>query len=369
MATPLTPDQFVNALRAEGLRVVTVSEWRTHNRNHKGAWGPVHGIMFHHTAGGSSGAVDYCYEGSSELPGPLCQGVVTKDGTVYVISAGRSNHAGGGDPNVLAAVTDERYGDRPPVPHQHQGTAGAVDGNAHFYGFECVNMGDGKDQWPAVQVEAMVRAGAALSRAYGWTEKSNIAHREWSDYKPDPAGPGMPGMPEFRARIKERLARGPSWSPGTTAPVPPATGTPMTAPARSLLKRSEDLTLLENIPQTVYWTTEYPDDANGHGEGGKTVGTNIRYSAVINLRIAGLGREEVVEVYAAEEDANGVLMGESEIRSQIAGRAEGYHPVAVSVPVIGSVANRLVFRVLSRSPFPVTVEEAWLSMQSWPLNA
>ena len=89
MATPLTPDQFVNALRAEGLRVVTVGEWRTHNRNHKGPWGPVHGVLMHHTAGGSSGAVDYCYDGSSDLPGPLCQGVITKDGTVHVISAGR----------------------------------------------------------------------------------------------------------------------------------------------------------------------------------------------------------------------------------------------------------------------------------------
>ena len=368
MAVPLTPDQFVNALRAEGLRVVTVGEWRTHNRNHKGPWGPVHGVLMHHTAGGSSGAVDYCYDGSSDLPGPLCQGVITKDGTVHVISAGRSNHAGGGDPNVLAAVKDERYGDRPPVPHQHQGSAGAVDGNPHFYGFECVNFGDGKDPWPAAQVDAMVRAGAAVSRAYGWTEKSVIAHREWSDQKPDPAGPGMPGMPEFRARIKERLAHGPSWSPGTT-PAPPATGTPMTAPARSLLQRTENLTLLENVPQTIYWTIEYPDDANGHGEGGKTVGSNIRYSAVVNLRLAGLGDGQVVEVYAAEEDANGVLLGESEIRHQIRGRELGYHPIAESAPVIGSVANRLVFRVVSRSPQPVTVEEAWLSMQSWPLNA
>lgn len=366
MAIPLTPDQLVAALRAEGCRVVEVGSWRTHNRNHKGPWGPVHGVMDHHTAGGSSGAVEYCYSGSAELPGPLCHGVITKDGTVHLISAGRSNHAGGGDPNVLAAVKDEWYTDRPPVPHQHQGTAGAVDGNPHFYGFECVNMGDGKDPWPAVQVEAMVRANAALCRAHRWTEKSVIAHREWSDYKPDPAGPGMPSMPAVRARIKERLAHVPSWSPDTPGPVPPTTGTLMTKPNRSLLQRTEDMTLMPGVAQTVYWTTEYPDDANGHGEGGKTVGSNIVYDGVLNLRLSGLGEGSFVEVYAAEEDASGVLMGESEIRHAVRGWGTGHPVPPESVPVHGHVTGRLVFRLISRASVPVTVDEAWLSLHSWP---
>ena len=37
----------------------------------------------------------------------------------------------------------------------HGGSAGAVDGKARFYGFECVNRGDGKDPWPAAQLDAM----------------------------------------------------------------------------------------------------------------------------------------------------------------------------------------------------------------------
>ena len=37
MGTPLTADQLVAALRAEGCRVVEYKDWRTHNRNHKGA--------------------------------------------------------------------------------------------------------------------------------------------------------------------------------------------------------------------------------------------------------------------------------------------------------------------------------------------
>lgn len=367
MAVPFTPDEFVRILRAEGLRVETYGDWKTHSRNHKGPWSPVHGVMLHHTAGREDGAVAFCHRGTSDTPGPLCHGVIHKNGTVTVISVGRANHAGGGDPNVLAAVKDERYGDRPPVTHEHQGSVGSVDGNAPFYGFECVNLGDNSDSWPAIQVDAMVRASAAICRAKGWTEKSAIFHREWSDHKPDPRGPGMPDSPQFRAMIKERLAHPASWSPGT--PNPPTTGTPMTAPARLLVSRTENLTLLQDSPVTLYWTGEYPDDANQHGDGGKTVGTNIRYSAVVNLRFTGLAQGEVVEVYAAEEDANGVLLGESEIRAQIQGHHEGFHPVADSKPIIGSVANRLVIRVVSRSGAPVTLEEAWLSMQSWPLNA
>lgn len=369
MAVPLTPDQFVNALRAEGLRVVTVGDWRNHNRGTRGdGWGPVHGIIQHHTVSkGDASSVSLCYDGYEGLPGPLCHGVITKDGTVHVISVGRANHAGGGDPNVLAAVIDERYNDRPPVPQV--GNANGVDGNARFYGFECVNMGDGKDPWPAVQVDAMVRASAGLSRAFGWTEKSTIAHREWSKDKSDPSGPGMPPMPEFRARIKERLAHGANWNPAAPDnPVPPQTGTPVTKPNRSLLQRTEDMTLLENIAQAVYWTTEYPDDANGHGEGGKTVGTNIVYDGIVNLRLTGLGEGEYIEVYAAEEYSDGTLAGESAIRHQVWGVREGAHPVVVSVPVSGHVANRLHFRLLSRTASPVTVEEAWLSLHSWPLS-
>lgn len=364
MSAPLTPDEFVAALRAEGCTVVEYPGWRTNNRNHKGPWGPVNGVMNHHTAGGSSGAVQYIFEGSAELPGPLAQGCITKDGVVHLVGNGRANHAGGGDPSVLQAVIDERYGDRPPVPHQHQGSAGAVDGNAHFYGFECVNMGDGKDPWPAVQVDAMVRANAAVCRHRDWSEKSCIAHREWSDYKPDPAGPGMPSMPDVRAKIAERLAHPADWNPSVPAPTNPQ-GPSMTAPNRTTLARTENLVLIENLPQTIYWTTEYQDDAQGHGAGGKTVATNVRYSAVVHLTLSGLGDGEVIEVYPVEEDANGNQTGAG-TPTQVRGRREGFHPVREAVTVIGTVGQRLGFQVVSRTTNTVTIEEAWLFMQSWP---
>jgi len=109
MAVPMTPDQFLAALRAEGLTVVEVGSWRTHNRNHKGSWGPVHGSMLHHTGSkGEASTVELCRTGYAGLPGPLSQVVIGKSGKVYLLSAGRCNHAGGGDPNVLQAVIDER---------------------------------------------------------------------------------------------------------------------------------------------------------------------------------------------------------------------------------------------------------------------
>ncbi|MFF4184437.1 peptidoglycan-binding protein [Streptomyces sp. NPDC001691] len=204
MSTPLSAEAFVSALRAEGVSVVEIDGWREHNRNHKGAWGPVNGVIVHHTvSSGTDASVRLCYDGYDELPGPLCHGVIAKDGTVHLVGNGRANHAGGGDPAVLDAVIAENYGDRPPATRQHEGSSGAVDGNARFYGFECVNLGDGSDPWPAAQLDAIERVSAALCRAHGWSAKSVIGHLEWSDWKSDPHGFAMASL---RARIAARLA-------------------------------------------------------------------------------------------------------------------------------------------------------------------
>ncbi|MFE7538459.1 peptidoglycan-binding protein [Streptomyces rhizosphaericola] len=225
MATPLTADRLLAALRAEGVTVVEHPGWRTHHRNHKGAWGPVNGVMIHHTvSSGSAASVALCRDGYASLPGPLCHGVIDKAGTVHLISAGRANHAGGGDPAVLARVVAENYGDRPPAPRAHDGSAGAVDGNARFYGFECVNLGDGKDPWPAAQLEAIERASAALCRAHRWTARSVIGHAEWSAAKIDPRGFTMTSM---RTRIATRLTA----TPGTP-PKQPSKPSPPAKPAR-----------------------------------------------------------------------------------------------------------------------------------------
>ncbi|MFI2370543.1 peptidoglycan-binding protein [Streptomyces sp. NPDC018833] len=220
MATPLTADRLLAALRAEGVKVVEHGGWRTHHRNQAGAWGPVVGVMIHHTvSSGTASSVELCYNGYDGLPGPLCHGVIAKDGTVHLVANGRANHAGGGDPSVLQAVITETYGTCPPTPREHQGSSGAVDGNSRFYGFECVNLGNGTDPWPAAQLDAIERTSAALCRAHGWGAKSVIGHLEWSDWKSDPRGFAMPGM---RDRVQKRLASAPSKQP----PAPPQPAAP-----------------------------------------------------------------------------------------------------------------------------------------------
>ncbi|MDT0377220.1 peptidoglycan recognition family protein [Streptomyces sp. DSM 42041] len=200
MADPLSASALVAALRREGCRVEEYRAWRTHNRNHKGDWGPINGVMVHHTVtSGTDGSVRLCYEGYSGLPGPLCHGVIAKDGTVYLVGNGRANHAGWGDDNVMAAVVRED----PDLPAANERN---TDGNSRFYGFECINLGDGEDPWPAAQLEAIERATAAICRAYGWRAESVIGHKEWSYTKIDPAGFSMEGM---RRRIQARLDRAP----------------------------------------------------------------------------------------------------------------------------------------------------------------
>ncbi|MEU4727052.1 MULTISPECIES: N-acetylmuramoyl-L-alanine amidase [unclassified Streptomyces] len=195
MAAPMSADRFINALRNEGLTVVEVGAWRTHNRNHKGPWGPVHGVMIHHTVThGTPHTVQLCREGHEGLPGPLCHGVIAKDGRVHLVGYGRANHAGAGDSDVLAAVIAERR-----LPPDNEAD---TDGNRHFYGFECENLGDGKDPWPAVQLEAITRAAAAVCRVHAWTSRSVIGHLEWQPGKIDPKGFTMNSL---RARIAERL--------------------------------------------------------------------------------------------------------------------------------------------------------------------
>ena len=212
MADPMSAARLLKALRDEGLKVVEVGNWRTHNRNHKGPWGEVHGAMIHHTVtSGTARSVELCRDGHADLPGPLCHGVIDKAGVVHLVGYGRTNHAGLGDDDVLTAVKSGA-----PLPPDNEAN---TDGNRAFYGFECVNLGDGKDPWAEVQLLAIEKAAAAICRVHGWTERRVIGHLEWQPGKVDPRGFTMASM---RARVGVRLQ--------ATTPKPPTTTKP--APAR-----------------------------------------------------------------------------------------------------------------------------------------
>ncbi|MFF4802356.1 peptidoglycan-binding protein [Streptomyces sp. NPDC001351] len=219
MATPLSADRFLSVLKHAGLGVVEHGAWRTHNRNRYGNWGPVNGVMIHHTGPYSSEAdmVEQCRVGYHDLPGPLCHGVIDRSGTIHLVGYGRTNHAGMGDTDVLLAVSAEKKS----LPRDNEAD---TDGNRHFYGFECINTGH--QTWPAAQLDAMARAAAAVCRAHGWNEHSVIGHKEWQPGKPDPGGIDMD---DFRARVARHL-EGDGTTPGKPKPAPKPKPSPKPTP-------------------------------------------------------------------------------------------------------------------------------------------
>jgi hypothetical protein len=289
MATPLSADRLLKALRDEGVRVVEYRDWRTNNRNEVGAWGPVHGVMIHHTVtSGTDSSVELCYEGRSDLPGPLCHGVIAKDGTCYLVGNGRSNHAGSGDGDVLAAVIEERS-----LPPDNETD---TDGNVHFYGFECVNLGDNADPWPPEQVEAIVRASAAICRAHGWGKEgttSVIGHLEWQPGKVDPRGPGI-SMGDIRERVAERLDHPAGWSP---------TPEEDDMPKRALYGTTDDYhrTIQPNTWTTLTFNRRYAD---GDWQNLEQATSSIlhgacHYSASVGVRVGGLTRGQEFQIRLA----------------------------------------------------------------------
>ena len=207
MASPKGSSDILAALKREGCVIQEYGDWRNHNRNHVGAWGPVYGVMIHHTVTSTDdGSVALCYNGHSALPGPLCHAVGRNDGKIALVGHGRANHAGFGDDDVLAAVIAERD-----LPADNEAN---TDGNRHFHGLEIVNQGNGTDTYPWVQYVGAVKWATAHCRLYGWSEKSVIGHKEWQPGKIDPYGPviGPSGtrfdftMNRFRADVKAALA-------------------------------------------------------------------------------------------------------------------------------------------------------------------
>lgn len=175
---------LADVCRDAGLKVREVPGWQTRGRP-TGGFNPV-GVLAHHTATGpstsNSNVEALLVRGRSDLPGPLCQLGLERDGTVVVIAAGRANHAG---------------------TAKASGSVGAGDGNALFIGVEAYNSGVG-EPWPAVQYDAYVRLCAALCRDITGNSAATVrAHRETSvTGKIDPAGIDME---RFRARVAELI--------------------------------------------------------------------------------------------------------------------------------------------------------------------
>ncbi len=207
MAKPMTAAQFVKALKDEGLTVLQHKGWESHNRAVSGRpWGPVHGVLIHHTGGAAPSDYNVVWSGRADLPGPCAQAYLSTSGIVTMMGNGRANHAGGGDPRVLDQVIDEDYRDAPSPSRYHDGSAGAADGNRYFYGLEVSNTGSKSDDYPVAQYQAIVKFAAAVCRFHGWSAKSVIGHKEWSNWKPDPVF----SMVQFRKDVQALLDKDPA---------------------------------------------------------------------------------------------------------------------------------------------------------------
>lgn len=297
MASPKGSTEILAALKREGCVIQEYGDWRNHNRNHVGSWGPVHGCMIHHTVSSTDdGSVALCYNGHSTLPGPLCHGVGRNDGRIALVGHGRANHAGSGDDDVLQAVVNETA-----LPADNEAN---TDGNRHFYGLEIVNRGNGTDTYPWVQYVQAVKWATAHCRMHGWSEKSVIGHKEWQPGKIDPLGPviGPDGnrfdftMNRFRADVKAALALPAGAWQGTAQEEEEVTPEDIEKVADRVV---EKLFAADVVPAVA------PPDENADWHDGNTTWT---YKYAVHAPIV-TGREALRRVRAIEEKVNSLSVG------------------------------------------------------------
>ncbi len=150
------PDVLLDA----GLKVAEQPGWETRGRGEVGA---IRGVICHHTAGAKTGnmpSLGVVTNGRPDLPGPLAQLCLGRDGTFFVVAAGRCNHAGAGI------------------------WQGLTTGNTSFIGIEAENTGQltgpGADPWPAVQLDASRRGVAAIFERISAEPIMVCGHKEYA---------------------------------------------------------------------------------------------------------------------------------------------------------------------------------------------
>jgi peptidoglycan hydrolase-like protein with peptidoglycan-binding domain len=154
-------------LLSAGLKVAEQPGWQNRGR---GDVGTTKGVMCHHTNGRKEGnmpSLGTVINGRSDLAGPLAQLCLGRDGTYYIVAAGRCNHAGIGN------------------------WQGFTSGNSNFIGIEAENVGDGSDPWPDVQMDAYRRGVAAILKKIGANAIMCCAHKEYA------LPPGRKDDPDF----------------------------------------------------------------------------------------------------------------------------------------------------------------------------
>lgn len=176
-----------SVLKAAGLKVAEQPGWLDRGR---GEMGRVRGVMCHHTVGPRTGNMPSLggltrgvrQKSGKLLPGPLAQLGLGRDGTYYVIAAGRANHAGEG---LWQGITS---------------------GNSSFIGIEAENAGVVADVWPEVQLDAYVRGCAAILKHVGAPAIMCCGHKEYRLPKGTKIDPHSIDMNDFRAKVAAVMA-------------------------------------------------------------------------------------------------------------------------------------------------------------------
>jgi|APLak6261658528_1056013.scaffolds.fasta_scaffold00271_2 hypothetical protein len=154
---PFSLTWLPTVLKNAGLKVVEVPGWKT--RGH-GDIGTIKGIICHHTAGPKTGNMPSLRTVRDGLPGfsgPLAQLCLGRDGTFYVVAAGKCFHAGVGEWKNITT------------------------GNTSFIGIEAENTGTNTDiPWPTEQMDAYRRGVAAILKHIGQDEVMCCGHKEYA---------------------------------------------------------------------------------------------------------------------------------------------------------------------------------------------
>src|SRR5690606_4874686 len=177
---------LANKLREYGCTVVEVDGWTTRGSS---TFNP-QAVVLHHTAsraGGDAPSLGICIRGRSDLPGPLCNVLISRSGVCYVIASGRANHAG-------------------------KGGFRGLTGNSSVFGIEVENNGVG-EPWRPTVLDAFQRCNAAMldgiSRDSSWV----VRHADWATPKGRKIDPAGIDMGAFLHAVATHLGKKPAPAP------------------------------------------------------------------------------------------------------------------------------------------------------------
>lgn len=258
--------------RRTGYPVVEVPGWKTRGR--PGGMLGVRTITCHHTAnGGAPGnypSLRVVRDGRPGLPGPLAQLGLGVDGTVYVIAAGKCNHAG------VSRATFYTNSWAVGIEAEAEGVPGD------------------KQDWPPAQWDSYVRLCRALVDAYGLTSTDVRGHKETCSPAGRKSDPSF-DMGKLRAAVR--------------------TLSPLKLPTKEATAVTETINLDDSKQVLPHKLT----DADVRAFGGK-VGTPTSWSSLLRFppAVARLRSEVAEYVRVIREDIAATRSDVAEARAEVA---------------------------------------------------